>query len=449
MVKSLIFIKSKHFLKKMMVSAITVFVVAFYFSSSFVSAAEMKISEQEVVKIKIALGIIGTASDIGSVLVDGGNLMTVLKTTVKGGGIATDATYGLLVLSAINEMEFMDLVLSQDYKDISKEYFNGIVDERTNLTSYWKGVGFDIPRVVSGQITGPMGALTLNTFEMTDKIILILSAFNNLKTEIRYDGLWYYFDFRRGGDTHKEAWEMVEIQMGFAAKSTSLWGTPRIENNNQLQLETQFAALYEKWGPYATPNGISKEYKEQLASELRNTLTAAIEERTEDGPLYVKEPSVWEKFTAQLASIKNTLANLVSQVKNPFSAGPVVELTLENPAEVFTDARPLQTEDRADIGFPPNSSLPTTTEPITVDIEPEIEMATTTEAEIIDTRVSTTTEVVVEKVAEDGPPQALQVSELCQRSDGGLPRRYRALINEVAWMGGQDSSSDEWIVVIN
>src|SRR3989344_1178241 len=257
MVRPLIPTGSKYFLKRVMVLAITAFVVAFYFSSSFVSAAEMKISEQEVDKIKIALGIIGTASDIGSVLVDGGNLIAVLKTTVKGGGIATDATYGLLVLSAINEMEFMDLVLSQDYKDISKEYFNGIVDERTNLTSYWKGVGFDIPRVVSGQITGPMGALTLNTFEITDKIILILSAFNNLKAEIRYDGLWYYFDFRRNGDSHEEAWELVEGQMGFAAKPNPFL-PQKLTKNNYPQLEQQFASLYEKWGPYATPFGISK-----------------------------------------------------------------------------------------------------------------------------------------------------------------------------------------------
>src|SRR3989338_5199335 len=194
MVKQLTFVKSKYFSKRELFLVITMLVIAFSFSANFASAAVMKISDKDIEKVKTVLDIMNTASSIGSILIDGGNLMAVLKTAVKGGGMATDVTYGLLVLSAINEMEFMDLVLSQDYKDIAREYFNGIIDERTKLTSYWKGVGFDIPRVISGNITGPIGALTLNTFAMTDKVIQIFSEFNALEKMKKYDGLWYYFD---------------------------------------------------------------------------------------------------------------------------------------------------------------------------------------------------------------------------------------------------------------
>ena len=147
MVKPLNFVKGEYLSKRELVLAITALVVVFSFSANFAFAAKMKINEQEVEKIKTALDIMNTASSIGSVLVDGGNLMAVLKTAVKGGGMAADVTYGLLVLSAINEMEFMDMVLSQSYKDDARDYFNGILDERTKLTSYWKGVGFDIPKV--------------------------------------------------------------------------------------------------------------------------------------------------------------------------------------------------------------------------------------------------------------------------------------------------------------
>ncbi|MDO8559183.1 MAG: hypothetical protein Q7R84_02520, partial [bacterium] len=387
MVKSLTPIESKYFLKKRIVSAITAFVVAFLFLFNFAFATEMKISDQEVDKIKTALGIVDTASSIGSVLLDGGNIMTVLKTTIKGGQAATDVTYGLLVLSAINEMELMDLVLSLDYQDIKRAYFEQILDERTSLVSYWKGVGFDIPKVISGRITSPMSAMALNTFEMTDKAILIFAEFEVLKKGKLYDGLWRYFDERRNGESHQGAWDLAEPQMGFVAKSTNFWGTGKNREDNNIQLEIQFAALYEKWGPYATPQGISKEYKEQLASELRNTLVAAIEERTEDGPLYVKEASVWEKFTAQLVNIKNTLANLVSQVKNPFSAGPVVELSAE-----IGEVEPLQAEKVAEDGPPPvletqtdiESAEPigiieaTTSESTIVEIEPSIEISSTT-----------------------------------------------------------------------
>ena len=344
MVKQLNPAKSKYFLKRELVLAITMIVVVFYFSAGFVSAAEMKISDKDIEKVKTVLNIVNTASSFGSVLVDGGNLMTILKTAVRGGQTATDVTYGLLVLSAINEMEFMDMVLSQAYKDEARDYFNGILDERTKLTSYWKGVGFDIPKVLSGQITGPMGALTLNTFAITDKTIQILTEFSVLQKEKQYDGLWYYFDLRKnGGESAQVAWQEAEEVMGFAAKPNP-YMPQKLTKNNYTQLEAQFAALYEKWGPYATPYGISKEYKEQLASELRNTLASAIEENTQVQPVYAEGPSLWEKFTAQLASIKNALVEIVSQVKNPFSAGPIVELP---PQEA-----PPQAEELADVGSP-------------------------------------------------------------------------------------------------
>ena len=379
--------------------------------------------------------------------------MAVLKIAVRGGGMATDVTYGLLVLSAINEMEFMDLVLSQDYKDIAREYFNGIIDDRTKLTSYWKGVGFDIPRVVSGQITGPMGALTLNTFEMTDKVISILTAFKNWQTEIRYDGLWYYFDFRRGGDSHEEAWELVEEQMGWAAKSPFTFRElVNVKNDNTLDLEQHFAALYEKWGPYATPNGISKEYKEQLAGELRQPLAAAIEENTDARRLYAEKKSVWDKFLVQLASIKNAIANIVSQVKNPFSAGPIIVVPgggsdlrdVEHPSN--------SAEEFADDGLPQAVEV----EPLTVEVQPP---ATTTETvevgppreDGLQADRTTTESVEVEPPVTEPEPDETRSDRVssCRRETAGLPRQYRVLFSEVAWMGDEASPNNEWMELRN
>ncbi|MBI2023670.1 lamin tail domain-containing protein [Candidatus Giovannonibacteria bacterium] len=264
--------------------------------------------------------------------------------------------------------------------------------------------------------------------------------------------------------------------MGWAGKSTSLWGTPKIKEGNQLELEQQFASLWEKWGPYTTPFGISEKYKEQVKSDLRNTLALAIEEHTETGSLYAKEPSLWEKFSAQLAKIKNVIANIASQVKNPFSAGPIVELPAETPAEVPTETRSLQTEEWSDVGSPTisesqenlddlleqadlvtevsaDNGSPQAEEPVLL---PKVE-----ELDLIETVEATTTELAsepelvsredsplqAEEVAEDGPPPVS--AELCQRENGGAARQYRVLIDKVAWMGDKESTSHEWIELKN
>ena len=444
-------IKSERFLKRELVLAIAIFAVVFLFLSNFVFAAKTKISQQEAERIKTVLDIVKTTSSFGSVLMDGGNFMKALNTAISGGQTATNITYGLLVLSAINEMEFMDMVLSQDYKDKERAYFNQILDERTKLTSYWKGIGFDIPKVVSGRITSPLSAMALNTFEMTDKAILIFTEFEVLKKGKLYDGLWRYFDERRNGESHQGAWELAEPEIGFAVNSISFRrNTDRVKEKEEL--EQQFAALYEKWGPYATPYGISKEYKEQLASELRNTLAVAIEENTGVQPRYTKEGSVWEKFSAQLvvqlANIKNAITSITSQVKNPFSAGLITELPSETPTEVLADARPPQVEEWADVGSPPILELvtaeteiaeveppteiqPPTTEPPTTELAPEPPPEPATE------------KVTAVKVIEVDPPS------LCQRGASGAPRQYRVLINEVAWMGSQESPNSEWMELKN
>ncbi|MBI2450444.1 MAG: lamin tail domain-containing protein [Candidatus Nealsonbacteria bacterium] len=425
---------------------ITIFVITVLFTGNSVFAAKMKISEQEVERIKTALGFVSTVSNIGSIILDGGNLTTILNTAISGGRTATDATYGLLVLSAINEMEFMDLVLSQEYKDIAINYFTKVLDERTNLRSYWKGVGFDMPRVVAGTINSPIGALTLNTFEMTDKVISILTAFNNLQTGIRYDGLWYYFDFRRGGDSHEEAWALVEEQMGWAAKPNPFM-PQKLTKNNYPQLEQQFAALWYKYGPHVTSQGLSQKYKEQVKSDLRQTLATAIEENTRVQPVYVKEVSAWDKLLAQLEKIKNNLIKLTSRIWY-FAAGPIVKLEKNI---VNTDATSKVDEETSDIEAPeinvPEFILESTE--IADNGLPQAPQAEEAE-KIMDIGYPLTHPLIVEV---EPPSVVVQPSlpelQLCERGLAGAARQYRALINEVAWMGDKESTSNEWIELKN
>src|SRR3989344_5337757 len=223
---------------------VIILIITIFLFSNVALAAKMKISAQQAEEIKKVLGITQTLLNISKLIVNDNDLATILNKAIGVGQTGTDATYGLLVLSALNEMDLMDLVLSQRYKEEARDYFNKVLKEKTDLLSYWKGVGFDIPKVVSGYITGPMAGLTLNSFAITDKAIAIFGEFYILKTMKLYDGLWYYFDTRKqGNEPHRIAWEGAKEVMGFAVVSNPLrFGKSNLDKD-YTRLEAQFSAL--------------------------------------------------------------------------------------------------------------------------------------------------------------------------------------------------------------
>lgn len=440
---------------------ITVIVIVFLFLSNFALASQTKMNKQQAERIKNFLDIVKTTSNFGSILLDDGGFIKALNTIIKGGRTATDVTYGLLVLSAINEMELMDMVLSQEYKDIEKEYFEQIADERINLISYWKDVGFDLPKVLSGQITGPMSGLILNSFAMTNKIIQIAAEFEVLRKGKLYDGLWYYFDLRKNGnEQHEVAWREARMVMGFGAYSVgSLYKTDK-RKNETIKLETQFSALWDKWGLYATPWGISEEYKKQAKEEMRGMLAVAAEAQRLAEMEKQKEPS-W--LISRIEQLKNLVQSVVARVAqlNPFSAGPIVRVDeMKNEKVHVRDVKDVQhpsTEKQEKRDEPQAESVETRFQPT-----PETESKTedkTEEVENQDTETENEKNIKPEKQGEKKEEKgekgekeikrAKEEPKLCEYQVGSLPKRYRVFINEVAWMGSVNSPNDEWIELRN
>ncbi|MCP6718586.1 MAG: lamin tail domain-containing protein [Patescibacteria group bacterium] len=277
-----------------------------------------KINDKDVKKIKTGLDLVKTVVNF---TIRDDKLKTILNTGINIGDTSTDITYGLLVLSTLNEMEFIDLVVSQKYKTVAKNYFNSILDERLNLMNYYTGIGYDLPRILSGNITGPMSALTLNAFSMTSKVIKIFIAIENLKTVKSYNGLWYYFDLRKSNESHKTAWEEAKIVMGWATKPLfSLRDVNKITEDNKSQLELQFATLFDKWGPYVTINkGVNEQYKKQVQKELQNTVVTAYESykfvEKEDKPFFTEKArttlnNLLEKISKIPVFVANTGKNI-------------------------------------------------------------------------------------------------------------------------------------------
>ena len=302
--------KMKLFLKKTAFLAIALVAIANLIFGNTVFAKKIEITDKDVKRIKTGLGLIGIFENI---VISDDKLKTILNMTISTAGTGTDITYGLLALSTFSEIDFIDTVVSQKYKQKSDEYFNKVLDERLNLGKYYQGLGFDVLKVIRGNITGPIAALTLNTFEITNKTIQIGVEIQNLKMIKLYDGLWHYFDTRGpGGESHQTAWEEAKIVMGWAIKPTFLID-PEIEKYNESQLESQFSTLYEKWGPYVTINvGINEEYKKQAQKELGESIVYAI--KTHEGEFVQKEakPSILDKAKLAYEDLKAKINNLVT-----------------------------------------------------------------------------------------------------------------------------------------
>ena len=270
----------------------------------FVFAKKLELNERQVEKIKIGLDL---AKTFGNIVFTEDKLKAVFNTVFAGGETSLDITYGLLVLSAFNEMELIDLVVSQRYKKEADKYFNSILNERTNLVKYYKGVGFDFPKVLSGKITGPIAALTLNTFSITNETVNIFAAFENLKTMKLYDGLWVYFDHRRGNSSHNEAWELARYQMHWADRPTSFGkGVKTIDGERGTSLEFQFATLWDKWGQYTNAFGVTQEAKKRFNEEMRGLVAQAVEVESLAGKNVKLSP---------LGSIQAVIANIAQSIK--------------------------------------------------------------------------------------------------------------------------------------
>ena len=442
------------YLKKIFWLAITVSVVANLSLGSYVFAKQLGIKAEDVERIKMVLDISKTMTTVTDLILKDKDFLTILNTVIGGGKIATDITYGLVVFSALGEMDLIDLVISQQYKTDARNYFNQVLDERTNLRSYWKGVGTDIPKVLSGYITGSMAALTLNSFEITNKTIAIFTEFNVLEKMKLYDGLWYYFDTRKqGNEPHKIAWEEAKIVMNWALEGTSRFkgaGSSRVN-----QLEQQFLTLYETWAPYVTPFGISEEYKKQVKEELSGTLIAAVKE---NAALAKNEPkiSLIDKLVQQLEKLKKATADLLVKI-NPFKAGVALNLP-DSSSEELKVANPLSI--KIDLKIEPNIEEiqeepdDISAEAILAEGEP-LSIATTTVPEVLASTTEPVLEPEPEPVLKPEPLPTLIVElapiagpVFCGR-DSGNPSRFRVLINEVTWMGTTNSPNDEWVVVIN
>lgn len=423
--------------------------------------AKLKIDDEKLKEIKTALEITNFP-----ILFDytDKELKEILNTIIKPE--ESEITYGILITGAFNEMEFMDAILSQAFLDRNRAYFNSVLDKRIDLFNHWRKTGRNMYKLwQKGKSATPFTALALESVEIINKTMAIFDAFKVLEDTRKYKGLWRYFDERRNGESHESAWELAEAQMGWAVNAISFRrGAER--KDEVRQVEQQLTALYEKWGSCATAGGISDWCKKQLAGEIRNTLAVALESHT-----FVKEeprPPLLSRLTQQFGNMKNALAALVSKI-NPFNRGePAVEVRPQQDQDEEKDDQ-VEKDLAKIIGRLDNISNRVDAMDRKI---AQTAKASETSGELVDfvkgwfqqfqTETTTTEDVEnldgfeEEKIEEESQEEIEDFFTtttspiiLCQSPVNDHPTRYRILINEVAWMGSQNSSNDEFIELKN
>ena len=111
------------FLKRTLFLVVTLSVATNLIFGNVVYAKKFEITDKDIERIKTGLDWARTFSNIA---ISDDKLKTTLNTVIKTSETGVDITYGLISLAALNEMEFIDMVVSQKYKQKLKDFYRGL-----------------------------------------------------------------------------------------------------------------------------------------------------------------------------------------------------------------------------------------------------------------------------------------------------------------------------------
>ncbi|KKW08236.1 MAG: hypothetical protein UY44_C0014G0023 [Candidatus Kaiserbacteria bacterium GW2011_GWA2_49_19] len=305
-----------------LISAAALLAAVGLLSASIGLGGVLNIDNKTVTNFKFFLGTLKTFANVA---ITDDQIRGLFNLTVGGASTGADVSYGLLVLSAMNEFDLIDMVSSQVYKEKARDYFDSVIDSRLDMVDRGGDIGFDMITVFfklikqGGASATPLTTLSLNSFAITGKTIAIFNTLNVLRQEKLYDGIWRYFDSRRGGENHQIAWEDAKAEMGFAvgpelikAKFLSGSGVSQDTKADVLgKISLQFAALWNTWGQKTDAFGIKPEFKEKFAGEISSIISTGLN----SSQLTQSQPkSFLDKAAVEIARLKNLLASLVDQI---------------------------------------------------------------------------------------------------------------------------------------
>ena len=158
-------------------------------------------------------------------------------------------------------------------------------------------------------------------------------------------------------------------------------------------------------------------------SEIKSFSPAALFQPPSTSPTPEELEEIKEEFTALEEEVTN-IESLESETESKLEPESKPKLTLEEIQEILDDI-----VEKIDILSQRIDELIALSQPISEEIEEE--------------------EIIEEEETEEEVGQEETRQKLCEKIPGSWPTRNRTIINEVAWMGNQNSASDEWIELKN
>jgi competence ComEA-like helix-hairpin-helix protein len=301
--------------------AVALIVIAILFSAhTSLAKVELNKFELEMIKTKLNIPTIPELSQLGDE-----KLIELLSEEIDPKNLP-GLTYGVYSLLVFQEVDFVDWIVSQRYKQDFYEYFDKIVDERTNLERFWVNLGKDVSIILEKTPSGPISALSLSTFLITNKILGIGGVIVRIAEERVCDGLWEYFDARRQGESHDDAWYWATGRMAWMPQTEDIkkYYLPRIVNNGVNKLEPWFGQLWDKWGEYIEPGGVKEIAKQKAKEEIKTALLSGLEThkfvKEEAKPSLLEKAKLsWQNLVKEVEKIKNLVGNAAQNVKNILS----------------------------------------------------------------------------------------------------------------------------------
>ncbi len=460
--------------------AIALVVIAGFLFGSIGFSQVIDIDNKKIKKIETFLS---TVKMVGNFVISDDKIKSIFNVSLSTARKGADISYGLLVLSAINEFDLIDMVISQQYKQKARDYFNEVIDERMNIIEDARKVGYDFSKVafskvmVGSPMSVSMGALVWETISIIDKSIAIFTTINVVRQEMFYDGIWRYFDSRRWGESHNVAWEDAKAEMGIILSGKRFIHGKDFAKEDESKLALQFAILWDKWGIYTDSSGITKQARDEFGQEM----LALVKEGSEkyalanEKPiisLFSKAKSFFNKITEEIGRISDVLRGLASQFSLKAITGSIINtlfpqqplaqnqflgssgisgLTITEPSlnqEQIDDLN-----EQADFlkGQKSAASKPLISPFIspTFSVSPSPSVSPSfSPSPSVSPSPSASPSPTPSLTPTPSPSPSPSVAK-CEKSQGSLAAKNRVILNEIAWMGTTSSASDEWIELKN
>jgi len=170
----------------------------------------------------------------------------------------SDLTLGTYILNAKSEIDTVEYIRSQRYKQSADSFWHTYSD----INKGWSWLALDLSiQTLINLIPEPITRTAIGLIYISMKFYQRYEGLEALKKELFYNDLWIYLELRSQGDDHDTA-----------------WNTPNYRTfvKTNREIEEYFKHLGDTYGAYLTGTGLKDEFKATVRKNFRQMLLSAI-----------------------------------------------------------------------------------------------------------------------------------------------------------------------------